>query len=291
MIWGAGAGLTIGLGIAFIIDVLVFRPSLFTARVLPHVATRSRIRPRRRRGARAYAIVWRLLETLGSTRASVERRLNVFGELTVGDFRLQQLQWATFGTVIGVIVAFTLVARGVPVTICLVAVVVSALGAMLAADSQLTRKVEKRSEAYTRELPDAVELMALAVGSGESIRAAIERVAQIHAGALGDELMKMLDDVHAGRPLSAALEDMGNRSGNPSVGRFVDATVNAMEQGSGLAHALNAQARDSRDAARRALLEKGGKAEIAMMIPVVFFILPITVVFTIFPALGALSLM
>lgn len=41
MMWGAGAGLTIGLGVAFIVDVLVFRPSLFTARVL-HMLPRAR---------------------------------------------------------------------------------------------------------------------------------------------------------------------------------------------------------------------------------------------------------
>ncbi|MDP9801493.1 tight adherence protein C [Arcanobacterium wilhelmae] len=235
--------------------------------------------------------LWYVVERLGSTRSSVERRLRTLGHQTVSDFRVKQLQWAGIGVVGGVVLAFSLVVRGVPVAVCLLVVAGSAVGGMLAADSRLTTQVRKRSEAYTRELPDAVELMALAVGSGESIRGAVERVARIHNGVFGDELLRMLDDVHAGKPLAAALDEMGKRSTNANVARFVDATVGAIEQGSGLAGALNAQARDSRDAARRALLEKGGRAEIAMMIPVVFFILPITVLFTIFPALGALSLM
>ena len=36
-------------------------------------------------------------------------------------------------------------------------------------------------------------------------------------------------------------------------------------------------------------MEAGGKKEIAMMIPVVFLILPITVVFVLFPGLQAMS--
>lgn len=55
----------------------------------------------------------------------------------------------------------------------------------------------------------------------------------------------------------------------------------AVEQGS-LARSLRAQAHDARDAARRSLLEIGGKAEIAIVIPVVFIIMPLTVVFTVF---------
>jgi tight adherence protein C len=38
-----------------------------------------------------------------------------------------------------------------------------------------------------------------------------------------------------------------------------------------------------REAGRRAVMEQGGKKEIAMMVPVVFLVLPVTVLFAVFP--------
>lgn len=58
-----------------------------------------------------------------------------------------------------------------------------------------------------------------------------------------------------------------------------------------IAAVLNSQVQDARDHARRELLEIGGKREIAMMIPVVFLILPVTVLFTLYPGLQALTFM
>jgi tight adherence protein C len=53
---------------------------------------------------------------------------------------------------------------------------------------------------------------------------------------------------------------------------------------------LRAQAMDVREAGRRALLETGGKKEIAMMVPVVFFVLPLTILFALFPGFYGFSL-
>ena len=57
----------------------------------------------------------------------------------------------------------------------------------------------------------------------------------------------------------------------------------AVERGTPLAEVLRAQAQDVREEGRRAVMEEGGKKEIAMMIPVVFLVLPITVLFALFP--------
>ena len=64
----------------------------------------------------------------------------------------------------------------------------------------------------------------------------------------------------------------------------------AIERGTPLADVLRAQAQDARDNAKRELMETAGKKEIAMLAPVVFFILPLTVVFAIFPGLSLLHL-
>ena len=75
----------------------------------------------------------------------------------------------------------------------------------------------------------------------------------------------------------------------PSVARFVDGVIIAVERGTPLADVLRAQATDAREAARQHVIAEGGRREILMMIPVVFFVLPVTVVFAMYPGLGALQ--
>lgn len=52
---------------------------------------------------------------------------------------------------------------------------------------------------------------------------------------------------------------------------------------------LRAQAQDVREESRRLLMEQGGKKEIVMMLPVVFLILPVTVLFAIYPGVSFLN--
>jgi tight adherence protein C len=72
--------------------------------------------------------------------------------------------------------------------------------------------------------------------------------------------------------------------------RFVDAVVVAVERGTPLTNVLTAQSGDAREARRRSLIEVGGRKEIAMMVPVVFLVLPISVLFVLFPGFYGLSL-
>jgi tight adherence protein C len=63
----------------------------------------------------------------------------------------------------------------------------------------------------------------------------------------------------------------------------------ALERGTPLADVLHSQAADVREASRRALLETGARKEVAMMVPVVFLVLPVTVLFSLYPGLVGLS--
>ncbi|MGL1831735.1 UNVERIFIED_CONTAM: pilus assembly protein TadB, partial [Acinetobacter sp. HSTU-ASm16] len=96
--------------------------------------------------------------------------------------------------------------------------------------------------------------------------------------------------VRAGSGLTTALQDFSARTDVVALGRFVDGIVVAIERGTPLADVLRAQAQDVRDHAKRVLMEIAGKKEIAMLVPVVFFILPLSVMFAVFPGLAVLDL-
>jgi tight adherence protein C len=172
-----------------------------------------------------------------------------------------------------------------------VALVVVAGGCgYVACDQALTLRVRRREERLLAELPTIAELLALAVAAGESPPAALERVATTARGELAAEIRRMVAEVRAGAPVTTALTALADRSGLPPLSRFAEGVVVALERGTPLADVLRAQARDVREAGRRSLLEAGGRKEILMMVPVVFLVLPVTVVFAVFPSLATLRI-
>ena len=159
----------------------------------------------------------------------------------------------------------------------------------LGRDVALTRRVRARQAAVLAEFPVVAELLALAVTAGEGPVGALDRVCRLTGGVLADDLGAALAAVRAGTPLAAALEALRDRAGVPVLARFVDGVLVALDRGTPLAEVLRAQAADVREAGRRALLETGGRREIGMLVPVVFGILPTTVLFALYPGLTAVS--
>jgi tight adherence protein C len=90
--------------------------------------------------------------------------------------------------------------------------------------------------------------------------------------------------------VSRALDDLANRTGLPVVARFAEGMAVAVERGTPLAEVLHAQAADVREAGRRQLIESGARKEIFMMVPVVFLVLPVTVLFAFWPGVVGLRL-
>jgi tight adherence protein C len=224
---------------------------------------------------------------------SVRRRLDqAGGRLSVEQFRVEQVVWGALGLLLGLLLAGVSAAHGgrrSPVAFLLLSFAL-ALAGVLGRDRWLSAQVARRESRMLAEFPTVAELLALAVGAGEGAVAALERVARLAGGDLAAELRRALADAHAGASLVSALESMAARTSLPVLARFVDGMAIAVERGTPLADVLRAQAVDVREQGRRRLLEAGGRKEIAMLLPVVFLVLPVTVVFALFPGFYNLSL-
>jgi tight adherence protein C len=164
-----------------------------------------------------------------------------------------------------------------------------AVAGVLGRDWWLSRQVRRRTEAMLAEFPVVAELLALAVTAGEGPTGAIERVSRLTGGELARDLSAVLARARSGAPLVQALEELRDATPLEPLCRFVDGVIVAVERGTPLADVLRAQAADVREAGKRALLESGGRREIAMMLPVVFLILPVTVLFALFPGLVSIT--
>lgn len=223
---------------------------------------------------------------------AVERRLRQAGwSLTVEALRGRQLLSGAAGAALGILVAVAL-ARSTAVSPVLVGVVIVlglAVGVLLP-DQLLAAAARARRIRIAAELPTVLEFLTLSLSAGESVRDALRRVARTGNGDLARELGVVVAQVNAGVPLAAALERCADEIQLPALTRTVEQLLGALERGTPLVDVLKAQAQDSRDDAKRALLEAAGRKEIAMMVPLVFLILPVTVAFAIFPGILVLQL-
>jgi tight adherence protein C len=225
--------------------------------------------------------------------ASVRRRLaRAGGQLTLEAFRVEQVLYGAVGLGVGLVLSLLAAVRGAhrsPVALLVLAGVFAVFGVMLR-DHLLSRAVRRREARMAAEFPTIAEMLALAVGAGESPVSALERVSRIATGELSIEIRRVLAESRAGATHVSALEALATRTALPAVIRFVDGMAIAVERGTPLADVLRAQAADAREDGRRALLEAGGRKEIQMLVPVVFFVLPVTVVFALFPGFYGLHL-
>ncbi len=225
------------------------------------------------------------LERLLGGAGSIRRRLSRAGiERTVEEFRIEQLLWGTacFGFALVVSIVALSFGVGNPVGMLLFCGLLGVLG-VLARDTYLTTQVRRRERRLLEELPTVAELLALSVAAGEGPAAALDRVARSCRGELAEELKRVLGETRAGETLVRALDGLADRTGLLALSRFADGLAVALERGTPLADVLRAQAGDIREAGRRELIESGARREVAMMIPVVFLVLPVTIAFAFYP--------
>jgi tight adherence protein C len=230
----------------------------------------------------------RLVDRVLGGRSAVRRRLDALGsEATVEDVRIEQVIWGGLGLVAAAVLAAlgALLAGTINVLSVALLCLGGLVGGVLGRDWWLTQQVERREQVLLAEFPVVAELLALAVTAGESPAAAIARVARLSGGELARELESALGRARAGVPLTEALQRLADRTSLDPLARFIDGLLVAIERGTPLAEVLRAQAADVREAGKRRLLESGGRKEIAMMVPVVFLVLPVTVLFALFPGL------
>ena len=283
-------GLLLGSGLWLVISTFVrSRRSGFAERIAPQMRS---VTVRESLSRETEETPTSLGAVLLMTDESLRERLRRAGEdENVSKFRAEQLLWALAG--VGMMSALTVIGViqeriSVPAGIVLIAV--CGVSGFMARDWWLGERIKKREKMLITEFPALAELMALSVTAGESALGALERICRTSNGELSREFSDILAQTRTGSGLLPALYDFARRTQVPALNRFVDGVAVAIERGTPLADVLRAQAQDARDNAKRELMETAGKKEIAMLAPVVFFILPLTVVFAIFPGLSLLHL-
>lgn len=306
-VWGALLGGVAGAGLLLVgLRIAVLRRPQLELRVLPYLRDVPRLddgavlRPLTPTPTSAAAGIFGpplrraadLVERVLGGTTSVRRRLQRAGlDRTVQDFRIEQVVWGLVGFAAAAAVVLLRALGGVGSIGT--GAVFCALGfvcGVLLRDNRLSTQVTNRERQVLVEFPTVAELLALSVAAGESPVSALDRVVRRSDGALSDDLAEVLARIRTGEPVGAAFESLARSTGLPIVARFATGITVAMERGTPLADVLHAQAADVREAGRRLLIETAARKEIAMMAPVVFFVLPVTILFAFYPGVLGLRL-
>lgn len=150
---------------------------------------------------------------------------------------------------------------------------------------QKTREIRQ----MVSELPDFLLLFALCMKSGGSVLATLEYLAQVASGKIATEFQGIISDLKLGGNLVIELELFASRFPSPRIEEFSQSLISNLELGAAISDSLVDQSRSVSDELARNLAKQAAANETKMLIPTIFLILPITVLFAIFPSLAMLS--
>lgn len=222
---------------------------------------------------------------------AVQHRLDQAGWATdAAGFRARQVVWSLVGLGAGGLSVVLLAVAGMLTPPAGLVPVVTTVIAAVACDARLTGAARARVRRMEEELPTVLDFLALCLAAGEGILDSLRRVGEIGSGELTAEFRRTVLDVGTGSPLPEALTALSRRIRIPAVSRSIDHVVAALDRGAPLAAVLQAQASDAREDAKRTLIEQAGRKEILMLVPLVFLILPLSVLFAVFPGIFMLRL-
>ena len=223
-------------------------------------------------------------------RTSVRAKLAELGHSTESDyenFRYKQL-------IVSSGLSFSIILFGIFKDSSLVTILAILLiafsGSILLLERNLTQRVKAYRVGIEEEFPAIVEMLTLSISAGESPLSAIQRITNRGSGALVSQLSKVVDEVSSGAPFEEALDALGRRLHSLSVRRFIDSIVIAISRGAPLVEVLQSHAEEAQSLQRNRITAIAAKAEMSMMVPVVFLILPISILFALWPSLSNLNL-
>lgn len=138
---------------------------------------------------------------------------------------------------------------------------------------------KRRHRKIEKALPHVLDLLTLSVEAGLDFMAGLRRIIdRRRLDALGEELLRVFQEIKVGKTRRQALRDMGQRVDNPDLTVVSLALVQADELGVGLGTVLRIQADQMRQRRFQRAEKSANEAPVKMLFPLVVFIFPAVMV-------------
>ncbi len=143
----------------------------------------------------------------------------------------------------------------------------------------LKQKIANRHKAIAKALPDIIDLLALAIGAGLDFMVALGKVVErAEVGPLTDELRQVWQETKVGKARRDAFKAMAARIGLPDVSSFVRTLIQAERMGTPIGDVMRIQSEQARNWRFQRGERLALKAPIKLLLPLVFFILPVVLI-------------
>ena len=157
---------------------------------------------------------------------------------------------------------------------------------------QLIRKltgIDIKESEVNEELVNILQMLSIMISAGESPMMALRYISQRSVGYIPKLIDQSFSKYESGRNLAQTLEQIAVATGSSQVRRLTNSIQIAVQRGTPILDVLNNQVQSLNKQINLALLKKSGKSEIALLIPVVFLILPVSISFAIWPSIYGLN--
>ncbi len=169
----------------------------------------------------------------------------------------------------------------------------SKLSQRLAPREAITERVTVKRKfnhlAALMEIPDFASILWFAVSAGESLDVSLRIAVSRSKGYVSSEFERVIRNVEHGALLQIELSKLAVESKSETVRELAAKLAVALTNGSALSDLMSDFVQSTTASLRTELLTKAGKNETKMMIPMVFVILPITVMFALYPSLALIQ--
>jgi tight adherence protein C len=146
----------------------------------------------------------------------------------------------------------------------------------------------RRQESIKKSWSDALDLLLICVESGMAIEPAMQRVArEIGSGSvpLAEELTLTVAELSYLQDRRKAFENLGKRTGLPTVKSVVTSLIQSERYGTPLSSALRVLAQENRDARMSEAERKAAALPPKLTVPMILFFLPIIFVVILGPSI------
>lgn len=223
--------------------------------------------------------------TFGVSEELPRRLRRVHWEIDASGFRVRQIGWALGALAFAAIASLLL---ALPGPIVLIAVLGAPLLAFLLVEQQLANASDLWKQKTFQELPVISEQVAMLLGSGYSLGAALQRVSERGTGVVAQDLHRVVGRIRQGSSEQAALQEWADLVDVPAVERLVSILALNKESGD-LGSLVATEARNVRAEAHRVLIEEIEKKTQQVWIPVTVAALVPGVILMMVPFIRALG--
>jgi tight adherence protein C len=141
-------------------------------------------------------------------------------------------------------------------------------------DLLLKSRIDSRTKAVRKAMPDALDLLTICVEAGLGFDAALAKIYEKWPNELGMAFGRVVREIQLGKLRREALRDMADRLGISEMTRFVAAVIQSEQLGVSMAQVLRIQSDQMRVKRRQRAEELAHQASIKMLLPMVFLIFP-----------------